>query len=207
MRTVESTLVVMISLALSFGLATTAAAQAEPAPVTFVTGTVTEAHGYVASEGEEPDVYDIRGFEYMSHQPGGVIREVVEWSDPRLPTDLWLTIAYTLVRPDDDGDDGAINFAWRSLMEDEAGRWVGTGRNVVGGDETYSLHELTGEGAYEGLTALLHDVTPADAHGPWPLAFEGYIFEAELTPFPDVPVPVTTGGEQLYPFPMEPPEG
>jgi len=50
-------------------------------------------------------------------------------------------------------------------------------------------------------------VTPADAHGPWPRAFEGYIFEAELTPFPDEPVPVTTGGYQLDLFPMEPPEG
>ena len=66
-------------------------------------------------------------------------------------------------------------------------------------DERHSFYVLTGEGAYEGLSALLRGMTPADAQGFWDLAYEGYILEAELTPFPDEPVPVTTGGLQMYP--------
>jgi hypothetical protein len=50
----------------------------------------------------------------------------------------------------------------------------------------------------------LHEVIPVDSYGPWPRAFEGFIFEAGLTPFPDEPVPVTTGGYQVYPFPTAP---
>ena len=60
---------------------------------------------------------------------------------------------------------------------------------------------LTGEGAYDGLSALLRGVAPDDeeagllhAHAPWDMAYEGYIFEAELTPFPNEPL--TAGGEE-----------
>ena len=71
---------------------------------------------------------------------------------------------------------------------------------------TREWNVLDGEDAYEGLYALLHGVTPADAEGPWDLAYEGYIFEAELTPFPDEPVPDTTEAKQLDPFPTGPPD-
>lgn len=94
----------------------------------------------------------------------------------------------------------------RSLLEDEAGRWQGTGRWVNGGGERYSFYVLIGEGAYAGLYALLHGVTPAGAEGPWDLAYEGYIFEAEMLPFPDGPVPDMTEGQPLYPFPTGPPD-
>ena len=67
------------------------------------------------------------------------------------------------------------------------------------------IYVLTGEGAYEGLYALLHGVTPADAEAPWDLAYEGHIFEAEMLSFPDEPVPDMTGGRQLYALPTGPP--
>ena len=182
-------------------------AQEEPAPVTFVTGTVAEVHGY--DEGAtEPASHDLRGYEVMTQS--ALIREVVEWSDPRLPTDLWLAAGYTLISTGEDEFDGAMNTAWQSLVEDEEGRWHGTGRSVQGADEKYSLYVLTGEGAYEGLSALLRGTTPDDmeagllhAHGPWDMAYEGYIFEAELTPFPDEPALLTMGSYQLWPVPTE----
>lgn len=201
MRTLRVPLLGTVILMLVASLSLSVAAQdEEPAPVAFVTGAVVEAYTHDASTVEGPSTSDVRGYELMTEQPGFVIHEIVDWSDPRLPTDLWLTIGYTLIwRGEDPNElDGAINHAWRGLLEDEHGRWVGTGRKVKDADETYSLYELTGEGTYEGLSALLHEVTPADAHGPWPRGFEGYIFEAELTPFPGAPVPVTTEGMQVY---------
>jgi hypothetical protein len=207
MRPLRSFLAGTVILGLLASLSLSTAAQEEPAPVTFVTGTVAEVYGYYGDVDEDGhlDSHDIRGYEAMT-QTSGVIREVVEWSDPRLPTDLWLRLGYTLIwKGEDEPDVGAINTASRILLQDEAGIWRGTGRFVKDADEPYSLYELTGEGAYEGLSALLRGLTPADAHGPWDLAYEGYIFEAELTPFPEEPVPVTSGAYQVYPFPTEAP--
>ena len=90
------------------------------------------------------------------------------------------------------------------------GRWHGTGRSVQGADEKYSLYAFTGEGAYEGLSALLRGTTPDDmeasllhTHGPWDMAYEGYIFEAELTSLPNEPVPLTTASYRMWPVPTE----
>ena len=212
MRTLRLSLVGTVMLALVGGLGGAVVAQdEEPTPVTFVTGTVAEA--YTLDEGDtdaDSDLasYDLRGYEVMTQT--APIRQVVEWSDPRLPTDLWLTLGYTLISTGEDDFDGAINVAWQSLLEDELGRWRGTGRSVQGPDEKYSLYALTGEGAYEGLSALLRGTTPDDmeagllhAHAPWDMAYEGYIFEAELTPFPDVPVPLMAEAVQIWPVPTE----
>lgn len=207
MRALRLSSVGMASLALSVSLAASAVAQEEPAPLTSVTGTVAEVHGY--DEGAtEPASHELRGYEVMTQS--ALIREVVEWSDPRLPADLWLMLDYTLISTGEDEFDGAMNMAWQSLLEDEEGRWRGTGRSVQNGDEKYSLHALSGEGAYEGLSAVLRGTTPDDveagllhAHAPWDMAYEGHIFEAGLTPFPDEPVVPTTGSYQLWPVPSE----
>jgi hypothetical protein len=216
MPTLRLSVVGAVTLALVAGPAAIATAQEEPAPVTHVTGTVTEVYGYIEGELDEaeasvlgePDLvsYDLRGYEVTTES--GLVREVVEWSDPRLPPDLWLTARYTLIWKGEDPNvlDGAINFAWRLLLEDEVGSWHGTGRKLNDGDERSGLYALSGEGAYAGLSAVLREVIPADAYGPWPRGFEGYIFEAELTPFPVEPPPVTAEGQQLYPFPTEPSE-
>ena len=104
MRALRPSLAVMSSLVLCGCLATTATAQEEPAPVTFVTGTVAEVYGYDVydEDASSLDSYDLRGYEVMT-QSGAPIREVVEWSDPRLPTDLWLALGYTLISTGEDG--------------------------------------------------------------------------------------------------------
>jgi hypothetical protein len=186
------------------------AAQEGPAPVTFVTGTVAEAYTYGEGSESASDLssYDLRGYEVMT-QSSPPMRQVVEWSDPRLPSDLWLLLGYTLIWQGE-GSVATSNTAWQCLLEDEQGRWRGTGRSVKGADGKYSLYTLAGEGAYEGLSALLRGTAPEDmeagllhAHAPWDMAYEGYIFEAGLTPLPDEPVPVTTEGYQLWPVPTD----
>ena len=195
MRTLRLSLVGTVILALLVGLSLAVVAQDEgPTPITFVTGMVTELNQYEFSEEDDGDlsVADIRGYEVMTQS--APLGQVVEWSDPRLPTDLWLSLGYTSISQGEDQPEpvGAMNIAWQSLLEDEQGRWRGTGRSVMDTDEKYSLYVLTGEGAYDGLSALLRGVAPDDeeagllhAHAPWDMAYEGYIFEAELTPMPD----------------------
>jgi hypothetical protein len=211
MRTLRLSLAGTVILTLLGGLSVAVVAQdEEPTPITFVTGTVAEVYGYDVDDEAEGDLssHDIRGYEVMT-QSGGPLRQVVEWSDPRLPTDLWLAVGYTLIAIEV-GIDGAMNAAWQSLLEDQEGRWRGTGRSVQGADQKYSLYVLTGEGAYDGLSVLLRGTIPDDeeagllhAHAPWDMAYEGYIFEAELSPLPDAPAPLTTGAFQLWPVPNE----
>ena len=210
MRTLRTPLLAMVVLLSALG--PVAAAQEEPSPITFVTGTVAEVYGYDSAAGaSDLASWDVGGHEATT-QSGTPIREVVEWSDPRLPMDLWLSIGYTLVSRglDRSQPDGVMNAAWQALLQDEQGSWRGTGRSVQAADTKYSLYALTGEGAYEGLSALLWGTTPDDmeaglvhTNAPWDMAFAGYIFEADLTSFPGVPTPLETGAFQLWPVPTE----
>ncbi len=91
------------------------------------------------------------------------------------------------------------------LLEGADGSWRGTGRAVEDADDRFSQYALVGEGAYEGLYALIRGTPGMDTHGPWDHSYEGYIFEGELPLFPDSVEPITTGGMQTFPFPAEPP--
>jgi len=211
MRTV---IVSIVAVALLAGSAVGVAAQSEePAPVTFVTGTVVEQYDHIevrdAALAAEPALGEprsVRGFEII---PGeGVpflVEQVVEWSDPRLPAEHWLNLDYYLVTKLPESPEGAMAVVTSHLLEGSEGRWRGHGRAVEDDDDRYSLYELVGEGAYEGLFALLRGTPGKDTHGPWDHAYEGYIFEGELTAIPDGPVPVATEGMQSFPFPTEPP--
>ena len=129
MRAMRLPLAGMVTLSLVVSLSLAVVAQREePAPVTFVTGAVAEVYGYDVHDEDESSLYsyDIRGYEVMT-QSGGPLRQVIEWSDPRLPTDFWLALGYTLIRSDADERDGAMNIAWQGLLEDDQGRWRGTG--------------------------------------------------------------------------------
>ena len=85
-------------------------------------------------------------------------------------------------------------------MEDEVGSWNGSGRFVKAdaGEDQYGFYVLEGEGAYEGLYALLHGTAEVLAHGPYELTYEGHIFEAEPLSQPGTPVPVTSEGMLTY---------
>ena len=104
MRTLRLSLAGSVVLALIARLAASAAAQEHPAPVRFVTGTVVEVYSPDAREGESDLAStDLRGYEVMTQS--AMLRQVVEWSDPRLPTDLWLTLDYTLIWQGEEQDE------------------------------------------------------------------------------------------------------
>ena len=181
----------------------------EPSPIVAVTGTMLEGivHNEVLYdeyvEEEVPD--DTRGYDTRFGGPQ-LIELLVEWSGPRLPARQWMTLGYHSISERTEGlDDGAMTTVTTHLLEDETGRWTGQGRVMFDADERFSFYTLTGEGAYEGLYALLHGVPDAERDGPWDSVFEGFIFEGELPSFPLAPTPVTTSGVQVFPPPTQPP--
>ena len=204
MRTLRLSLAGAVILALLGGLGGVVVAQdEEPAPVTFVTGTVVEQWLHDdPSAPEEPDTGpapDVRGYTISPDSVGGLFQQSVEWSDPRLPAEHWYTMRYQMIW-DFDAEKGAVTTTTNHLLEDEVGGWLGSGRFVQSGGATdeYGFYMLEGQGAYEGLYALLHETSASERMigvGPYGLAYEGYIFEAEplSQPWTPVPVPATPG--------------
>jgi hypothetical protein len=203
MRTVSAFIVFMVLLA---GSAVGVTAQSdEPAPVAFVTGTVMEQYHHF--EGEERDEWEpahVRGFDITSGRVG-VIEQLIDWSDPRLPERQWMNLSYTLIAEPPDLTGGAMVVTTSHLLVGPDGSWHGTGRAVEDEDDRYSLYELIGEEAYEGLFAVLRTTPGEDTHGPWEHSYEGYIFEADPLPVPAPPEPATSEGMQVFPYPTEPP--
>jgi hypothetical protein len=199
---------ILASLALASLLSapTPAATDVRPAVVA-VTGTVVEAivHNEVLYDEYLEEEMLAAGGRYRIDIGGPqLIEQTVAWSDPRLPAKQWLTLDYHNYSEPASGA-AMVTTSTTHLLEDESGRWTGQGRFVAGADEHFSFYTLRGEGAYEGLYALLHGAPDADEHLLADLSFEGYILEGELPGFPLAPTPVTTTGVKLIPPPTEPP--
>jgi hypothetical protein len=210
MRTLRLSLAgtVILTLLASMSMAV-AAQEEEPAPFAYVTGTVVEQFGYTegARKGEEeigPGKHEQREEDGVLYEQGVIFEQQVEWSDPRLPPEHWIRLDAAIFGMDDP-DSGVMTVQTSHLLEGAEGDWRGTGRAVETADDRSSYYELTGEGAYEGLHALLRGTPGMDAHGPWDESYEGYIFEGELPPFPEPAAPATWEGFQMVPFPTEPP--
>jgi hypothetical protein len=92
----------------------------------------------------------------------------------------WDGDTYTLAS----GDEGPIAYAEGLRIENDEGAWQGDASGVTLPDGTSWTGPLvmTGEGAYEGLTAVL-----LGTDGPCFIDFRGLVIE-----FPDPPVPATT---------------
>jgi len=202
MRATRLPLALAATLGLLAGLTLTVVAQdEEPAPVTFVTGTVVEQwmHDDASAADESSPHPDVRGYEVIEDGSLGLIEQSVEWSDPRLPSQHWFTARYQMIY-DLDTEKGALTTTSNHLLEDEDGSWRGSGRFVKAdaGEHQYGFYMLEGEGAYEGLYALLRGTAEVLAHGPYELSYEGHIFEAEPLSQPGTPVPVTSEGMLNY---------
>jgi hypothetical protein len=211
MRTSWSLPVVAVAILLVAGLPPVAAQEEEPAPVAFVTGAVTKQVDHIEvvgwDEGAATGPSQLRGYDvlYPAGEGGGsLVEQDVEWSDSRLPAKHWMSFDYHLLMKVPDGSEGGMSIVTSHLLEGDEGTWTGTGRAVEGAGDRYSLYELTGHGAYEGLYALLRGSPGIDAHGPWDRSYEGYVFEGALPTFPDRPAPVTTEGMQSFPYPGGP---
>jgi hypothetical protein len=120
----------------------------------------------------------------VTRSTGNILEWTVEWTDPRLPPTMWHRVDYDLYDPD-----SALPYATSVLLLGEKGSWSGTGRGV-GYDEGFVQVLLIGEGAYEGLYAILDrkDATLPDDTAQ--RTFDGFIFEGEPIPIPDPVEPV-----------------
>ena len=183
MRTTSIAVLTLAGL-LGTSVGVTAQMNREEIPATFVTGTAGE--GGIATEDEGQVVYE----------------QIVDWSDPRLPSTLRVNATWYVYGDVSAGIEGqdpealadvVMVVEMNCLLDGPEGSWRGTGRGIEQGAETdadkrYSYYVLTGDGAYEGMHALLRGAPGHDANGPWDEQYEGWIIESEVPPLPDPPV-------------------
>jgi hypothetical protein len=172
--------VAIITVALLAGSAVGVAGQSEgEAPTfTFVTGKVMK----------DSSPQDDREETWMDgsvvHVLGWRVERSIDWSDPRLPSEMVSRMNVDTYLAE---DDIVQTFAETYRLEGSEGVWTGTGRALAmeHGHEADWLMVLTGEGAYEGMHALLRGEPGHDANGPWDERYEGWIIEGEVPPLPD----------------------
>ena len=114
--------------------------------------------------------------------------ESVEWSDPRLPSDVLNVLNFdmhVIGHFQDLPVTGAV------LLQGPDGYWTGSLTGFCDPQETCHVMEtLTGHGAYEGLFAT---ILGGDAEAGAQYLYEGMIFEGEMPPMPD---PLEPSAEQ-----------
>ena len=153
---------------------------------THVTGTVLEQTRY-----ESDDVSGSQAGDTIREE-GHVYKQRVDWSDPRLPAEHWVRMDLSI--HDEGSEDGVMTVQTSHLLTDSDGAWRRTGRALETETDRDSYYELIGEGAYEGLHALLRGTPGKDAHGPWDLEYDGWIFQGPLTGFPEPAEPASGEG-------------
>lgn len=190
MRTLRLSLAGTITLALLGCLGGAVLAQDEPAAIeevgrpdeeapvtaTHVTGTPVD---HSSDDSAVENWTDERGVE---HFYGFRAFSTNEWSDPRLPSETAMVENYDIYQK----DDGTQVVGLSAIrLDGPHGSWTGTATSLYSmSDGTGSgFVVLTGEGAYEGLFAVLHGEPP----GGW----DGYIFEGQMPPMPEPPEPTT----------------
>ena len=166
MRTLRLSLVGAVILVLLGGTSGVAAAQDDPMAPASVTGSITKTdkgpYGTVTTD-----------------EHGAMLRTgfvgIAEWeaSDPRLSgTDTYAgNWQYSA---------GSSVEASTRVVENDGGRWVGTGTGLTNSRITTDAVIMQGEDAYEGLTAyVVIDYTTS------PIEFVAAIFPGEMPPFPE----------------------
>jgi hypothetical protein len=172
--------VMIVTLLAVLGSAATAQSPNPGARVTQFTGAITEERWI--TEGSED--WETEG---VLHSQNNRAVWTVEWTDPRLPTTMWQRIDYEQYPTST--PEGALPYAVSVLLEGEDGSWVGDGRGV-GYDEGFVQVILEGQGAYEGLYAILDRKDTTLPDGTVERTFDGFIVEGELTTMPGPVVPV-----------------
>ena len=177
MRTLRLSLVGTVILGLLGGLGGVVLAQGDtdPAKVTPFTGIALSS--MPDSSDEEWWVEDGVG-----HSRTLRVREAVEWSDPRLPSEKQNVVNFDMFEI---GEFRQTAMTGTTLLEGPDGYWAGEFTvycDTVG--DCYGTNILTGHGAYEGLFAIFRS-TPSDPGGRGQGFFDGLIFEGEMPPMPD----------------------
>ena len=184
MRTLRLSLAGMVLLVLLAGVGGAVLAQTESAqpdgPVTAVSGTFVRQVTDTSEEEwtEEGGVGHMRTHKFL---------EVIEWSDPRLPSDNYVVTNFDMY---DIGQLREMPYTGTDLLVGEDGYWTGTFTGFC--DEQghcYGMDMLTGHGAYESLFATLLAFPPEDAESDRDTRWEGLIYEGEMPPMPEYPEP------------------
>ena len=142
---------------------------------------------------QSPTAWYVTGGEAASGPDHGPYREKeMEWSDPRLPARMlydFIIDDHMASHPDGLAMAGRMTRSYR--LQGLEGAWTGTGRILGWGmrpasgeehlDTWVELVTLSGEEAYEDLSATLVRVIHGDDIGP----YEGFIFEGGQPPYPD----------------------
>ncbi len=187
MRTLATTVRALVIAAILVASSMAVHAQDEELPLpTHVTGTVVEIASYSGPDGNEDtgvqDTVTVTDEPGVSREAGHVLGQWVEWNDPRLPSEHWIRLDLAIY---EDPEAGVMTMQTSHLLLGDEGSWRGTGRSLLAEDARDSYYELVGEGAYDGLSLLLRGTTGADAHAPWEVGYDGWIFEGEPAGFPD----------------------
>ena len=180
MRTLRMSLAGTVILALLGGLSGVALAQndEDAGPVTHFTGTQLDAVDDVTDEEwwvEDNDLLRSRGTR---------VTETIEWSDPRLPSELQGVMNFVQYPHTEVPRGTAVSGT--TLLEGPEGYWTGEFTLFCDADsECNGMNTLTGHGAYEGLFAVMRafDDIEGPEWGDW--VYEGLIFEGEMPPMPD----------------------
>jgi hypothetical protein len=182
MRTLRLSLVGTIILALLGGLTATVIARTDGSIK--VTGSMMSSGSTGSPEFSEDGTL---GEDWVGHGRGMDWLAQVEWSDPRLPSEVQSVVNFEAYGSEADGDVGVVvaNNTW--LLEGQDGSWSGswTGRCDADGDHCRAMVILTGHGAYEGFYAVLTEQPQEDASGTVTQMFEGAILAGEMPPVPE----------------------
>lgn len=155
--------------------------------------------GMMAQSDEATTATYVTGGEVSTGQADGLYREKeMEWSDPRLPSRMlydFIIDDHLASHPDGPAMAGQMTRSYR--LDGPEGAWTGTGRVLGWGvlptsadehEETWiEMVTLSGEGAYEGLSATLVRIIYEGDTRP----YEGFIFEGGPPPIPDPIAPPT----------------
>ena len=184
MRTLRMSLAGTVILALLGGLGSVALAQedADSAKVTPFTGVRLSVISDTSEEewSVDGDIGHARFFKAL---------ETVEWSDPRLPSEMRSVANFDMYNI---GEMREMPMAGTTLLVGQDGYWTGayTGFCDEVGD-CYGMNVLTGHGDYEGLFATLRATSEYDPNYESDVLFNGLIFEGEMPPVPDPIEPLT----------------
>lgn len=144
--------------------------------------------GKLIDQAEDESAGECSTEDGLDHCRGLRLVETYEWSDPRLPEALTSIVNVNSYLKDPYGLLLVFSSAYR--LDGPDGSWSGTATVLWDpGDDSSPWDEsspwttvLTGDGAYEGLVAILRC---ADT------SCDGYVFEDELPPMPDPVEPPT----------------
>ena len=157
----------------------------EKATWTHVTGIAQEEEWI----GDTPDDPAHRWDGSVEYIPGSSGSYTVEWSDPRLPTTMRIEQDAMVHHGDlTSYDDWMYLAAFTARLDGPEGAWGGSGYGVIGTDGQLGHAVLEGEGAYEGLSALLNATWTGEDYTT--IEFDGWVLESALPSMPDPLEPV-----------------